>query len=878
MSSMRRPELLAPAGDAEALAAALGAGADAVYFGLEEGLNARARATNFALAELPATCDRIHRAGARAFLTLNTLVYEAELPLLERVLRGAALAGVDAVIVQDPAVALLARALAPTLHVHASTQMTISSAEAARFAASLGVVRVVAPRELNLAELRAFVAGTDLELEVFVHGALCMSWSGQCLTSEAWGGRSANRGQCAQSCRLPYTLVVDGEPVDTADVRYLLSPLDQAAFRALPALVAMGVASLKIEGRMKGADYVMTAVQAYRRWLDTIEAKREAEPASGAALRADVARMELAYSRGLGDGFFAGSDHQSLVEGRFPKHRGHLLGVVAEVRPPEVRVVPASREGSGALAIGGGAAAGPVLHPLPAVGGAEAGSARGVPAARFAPVAGMGIGFDTGRPEAEEPGGAVWAVSAAGEGWWLRFGRDNAAVRSVKPGDRVWVTRDSRLVAEADRLVQAGEPGGRLPVRITVSGAGGAPLSVRFVCRGVEVEEAVGELAAARGEGLTAAQLAEKLGAFGGTPFHLEELDAAGLGEGLHLAPALLKAARRTLAARLLEGVLAAPRHAVAPEPVAPRVVAEAVALTAARPFQPAPAPELVPLCRNDAQLDAVIAAGIPEVELDWMEMVGLGRAVERARAAGLRVGIATVRVHKPGEEAFDRRIAALRPDSVLVRHWAGLVHFAGLPEGERPIVHGDFSLNVTNSVTAHHILARGADTLTAAHDLDETQLHALLANFPAERAVVVLHHHISTFHTEHCVYAHTLSTGRDFRTCGRPCESKKVALRDPLGLEHPVVVDVGCRNTVFEARAQSAARAYARLQKAGVRRFRVEFVWETQAQAAAVLGAYTELLAGRISAAEAVRRAGAHEQFGVTAGTMRTLRPEANP
>lgn len=143
---------------------------------------------------------------------------------------------------------------------------------------------------------------------------------------------------------------------------------------------------------------------------------------------------------------------------------------------------------------------------------------------------------------------------------------------------------------------------------------------------------------------------------------------------------------------------------------------------------------------------------------------------------------------------------------------------------------------------------------------------------------MVVLHHHISTFHTEHCVYAHTLSTGRDFRTCGRPCESKKVALRDPMGLEHPVVVDVGCRNTVFEARAQSAARAYARLQRAGVRRFRVEFVWETQAQTAAVLGAYTELLAGRISAAEAVRRAGAHEQFGVTAGTMRTLRPETSP
>jgi putative protease len=848
MSAVRLPELLAPAGDEAALAAALGAGADAVYFGLDEGLNARARAANFPLATLPDTVDRIHRAGARAFLTLNTLVYEAELPLLERLLRAAALAGVDAVIVQDPAVALLARALAPTMHVHASTQMTISSPEAARFAASLGVVRIVAPRELSVAELRRFAAGTTLELEAFVHGALCMSWSGQCLTSEAWGGRSANRGQCAQSCRLPYTLVVDGEAVDTADVRYLLSPLDQAAFRALPALVELGIASLKIEGRMKGADYVMTAVQGYRRALHAIAAKRHDTAEAVAATATDVTRMALSYSRGLGDGFFGGSDHQGLVEGRFPKHRGQLLGVVREVRFPEVRVEAQDRGGAG------------------------------LAGAPIEPAAGMGIGFDTGAPETEEPGGVLWAAEATSGGWWLRFGRDNPSIRRVAVGDRVWVTRDPRIVAEADRLVAAGEPEGRLPVRVTVSGALGYPLAIRFDCGGVSVAAEAGMLEAARGEGLGVGQLTEKLAAFGGTPFRLAGLDTAGLAAGLHVSPARLKSTRRELVGRLLDAVLVHRRHRVRPEAVTEAVIAEAVAAVAGRARLASTGLHLVPLCRNDAQLDAVLAAGLPEVELDWMEFVGLGAAVARAKAAGLRVGIATVRVHKPGEEAYDRRIAALRPDSVLVRHWAGLVHFAGLPEGERPTVHGDFSLNVTNSVTAHHLLARGADTITAAHDLDEAQLHALLAKFSAERVVVVLHHHISTFHTEHCVYAHMLSAGRDFRSCGRPCESRQVSLRDTAGLDHPVVVDVGCRNTVFEARAQSAARAFPRLRDAGVRRFRVEFVRETQAQAAAVLAAYADLLAGRAGPAEAARRAGAHEQFGVTAGTMRTLRAEPSP
>jgi len=879
----RRLEILAPAGDEPSLAAALAAGADAVYFGLDEGLNARARAKNFPLATLPATCDRVHRAGAKAYLTLNTVVFEEELAFLETLVRGAAAAGIDALIVQDPAVALLARAVAPTLHVHASTQMTVSSPEAAAFAEKLGCTRLVVPRELSVKEIAKFAAGTTLELEVFVHGALCVSWSGQCLTSEAWGGRSANRGQCAQSCRLPYTLVVDGVARDTQDVRYLLSPLDQAAFRAIPALAEIGVVSLKIEGRMKGPAYVATAVEGYRRWVDAIEAGKAGSPAAQAAVRADVARMGLTYSRGFSDGFLAGSDHQDLVEGRFPKHRGALLGVVAEVGPRGVRVVAAERLPTGGVAIGGYAPEGAVSAPLPTIGGAKAEDARGVPAAPPEVVAGMGIGFDTGRPEEEEPGGTLWTADATRDGWWLGFDRANATIARVRPGHKVWLSRDPRVEREVERLVGEGEPEGRIPLTITVRGAAGERLVVTGATASVALDVASETpLATASGAGLDAETVAAKLGALGGTAFRLAGLDVTGLNAGLHLPVSELKRLRRALVVGVLERHLDAARHVLDPRPAAARVIADAVALTTVRPALDAPV--LVPLCRTDAQLDAVIAAraagaALPEVELDWMELVGLGRAVERARAAGLRVGIATVRVHKPGEEAFDRRIDALRPDSVLVRHWAGLVHFAALPSeagAARPAVHGDFSLNVTNAVTAHHLLAMGADTLTAAHDLDETQLFALLRRFPADRLAVVAHHHISTFHTEHCVYAHTLSHGRDFRSCGRPCEAHRVALRDPVGLEHPVVVDVGCRNTVFEARAQSAARVVPRLLAAGVRRFRVEFVWETAEQAATVLDAYAALLASTATPKDVVKRVAAHEQFGVTTGTMRTMTADA--
>ena len=879
----RLPEILAPAGDEDALAAALGAGADAVYFGLDEGMNARARATNFSVTTLAATCDRIHRAGARAYVTMNTLVFEEELQVAESLIRACAKAGVNALIVQDPAVALIARAVAPTLEVHASTQMTISSPEAAKFAGQLGCTRIVVPRELSVNEIRKFVEGTPIEVEVFVHGAQCVSWSGQCLTSEAWGGRSANRGQCAQSCRMPYDLVVDDVVREDADVKYLLSPLDLAAVRAVPALAAIGVASLKIEGRLKGPAYVATAVRGYRRWLDAIGRGAEHSTAATTQLKADLADMTVAYSRGFSDGFLGGSDHQDLVEGRFPKHRGRLVGVVVEVTARGVHVARAAREPSGGLATREGyAPTGEVTSPLPAFAGAHPDDSRGIPLADPDIAPGVGIGFDAGDPQQKEQGGPLFRVEPAPDGWWLAFGRPGPELTQVNPGDRVWITSDSRLDRDAERLVAAGEPEGRIPVTLTVRGAPGQPLTATLTARGhvgrdVSVEGSTTlSLGTADHGGLDADVLRDKLGALGGTPFRLTTLDTSALPAGLHLPVSALKPLRRDLTTRLLAAVLANTRHAVTPGPSAPVVVAEAKALHARRPWSQPDAPHVLALCRTAEQLEAVIDAGLPEVELDWMELVGLEKAVNRAREAGLGVAIATVRIQKPGEEAYDRRIDRLRPDAVLVRHWGGLVHFSGLPDDTRPIVHGDFSLNVTNAVTAHHLLALGADTLTASHDLDEAQLHALLANFPAERMTVVAHHHIATFHTEHCVYAHTLSHGRDFRSCGRPCEAHKVALRDHEGLAHPIVVDVGCRNTVFNAKAQTAASAVPKLVARGVRRFRLEFVWETRDQTRTVIDAYRGLLSGHVTPADVARRVAAHEQFGVTSGTLRTLKPVA--
>lgn len=845
VSSTLNGEILAPAGDQASLEAALAAGADAVYFGLDEGFNARARASNFRMDTLPEVVSMVHRAGARAYLALNTLVFESELSKLEEILRGVARAGVDALIVQDPGLALLAKAICPDLELHASTQMTISSPEGADFAKGLGVTRVVVPRELSVKEIRTFREGTDVELEAFIMGALCVSWSGQCLSSEAWGGRSANRGKCAQACRLPYELVVDKEIKPLGDVSYLLSPGDLAGFRAVEELLEIGVHTLKIEGRQKGPDYVHHAVGSMRRWVDSVREERQ----DTKRLSEDMRDLTIVYSRGFGDGFLAGSDHQTLVDGRTPRHRGLYLGTVVDVQRHKVIVdttplsVPSAK--------------GDLSSPLPALGGSTT-AASGAALAPLRPEPGMGVVFSQGDEQEKEQGGPIFRVDDSLGDLALSFGTPGPDLRKVRKGARVFVTSDPKLVVK-----RVETPHCRLPMRLEVSGAEGELLTVRATVHEFEAEsESAVALQPSQKRELDRAVLEENLGALGGTPFHLAhmELDLPG---GLFLPLANLREIRRDLVEQLEPWILEGPNRRV-------RSNSQLASLRQPTEPRPASAPYIVALCRNDEQLQAAIESGVEEVELDWMELVALNAAVEKARAAGLKIGLATLRVQKPGEEVYDRRLERLKPDTLLVRHWGALMHFRELED--RPVLHGDFSLNVTNSLTAHHLLHLGLETVTASHDLDRIQLMALLDAVDPARVAVTVHHHIPTFHTEHCVYSHTLSQGRDYRSCGRPCEQHQVSLKDRVGLEHPVIVDVGCRNTVFNALAQSGAFLMAELAQAGVRRFRVEFVRESREEATKVLQGYGQLLRGEISIAELISRIQVIEQFGVTRGTMQLL------
>jgi len=315
-------ELLAPAGSPEAYRAAVLAGANAVYLGAKA-FNARVNAGNFDTDALAEVIKDAHVRGVKVYLTLNTLIKDKELEEARKLASFAYKEGIDGVIVQDLGLIEILKETAPGLPIHASTQMTIHNTDGVKAVQALGISRVVLARELSLSEIEDIIKNTGIEAEIFVHGALCISRSGQCLMSSFIGGRSGNRGRCAQPCRLPYR--IEGKPV-SGD--YLISPKDLMTLELLPDIIRSGVKALKIEGRMKSPEYVAATVMVYRKYLDMAmkdSLSYEVDPR-------DVRILEQVFNRGgFTTGYFKGKDRK-LLSIEHPKHWGVPVGRVADVK------------------------------------------------------------------------------------------------------------------------------------------------------------------------------------------------------------------------------------------------------------------------------------------------------------------------------------------------------------------------------------------------------------------------------------------------------------------------------------------------------------------------------------------------------------------
>jgi putative protease len=808
------PELLAPAGDWESLRAACANGADAVYFGLSQ-FNARARAANFTLDELPEVMRFLHARNVRGFVAFNTLIFSDELDEAAAFIRAIAAAAVDAVIVQDLGLVRLIRATAPSLPIHASTQMTLTEPRGIAFVKELGVERVVLARELSLADIRQVTANTDVPVEVFVHGALCVAYSGQCLTSEALGGRSANRGQCAQACRLPYDLIVDGTKRDLGDKAYLLSPQDLAAFDLINPLIDAGVVSFKIEGRLKGGPYVAATTQTYRKAIDA-----KLEERSFALPRREELDLAQTFSRGFTPGFLEGVNHQKLVRGRFPKSRGIRIGTVAGFTKHGVHIVPAE-------AIDG------LIKP------------------------GDGVLFDLGRPEEQEPGGRVWEVRNGVE---LLFEPHELDFSRIPVGCDVWKTDDPALRKRLEQTYSQDKIAKRIAIRAELRGELGGSLTLTLAGAAGSAQVAwPGPLETATKRATTPDEIREQLDRLGDTPFELGELDLL-LPESVMVPRSVLNDLRRRAASLLAEQLH--PPHAIANESALPHLRSK----IESRKSKIETA-ELAITVRNLDQLDAAIMCRPAAVYCDFEDLRRYKDAVPRARTAGIPVGLAALRIIKPGEEGFLAPIVRAEPDFVLVRNLASIGYFQEhLPQAR---LIGDFSLNVANELTADLFIQRGLDRLVPSFDLNWEQFAALIRKSHAEWYEPVIHQHMPMFHMEHCVFAAFLSTGRDHRDCGRPCDTHRVELRDRVGAEFPVHPDTGCRNTVYNSVAQSAAEYAGRMLDLGLRQFRIDLLRESPEQVAPLVEQYLQVLAGGRPGRAVWQQLRVLKQLGVTRGTL---------
>ena len=868
MATATLPELLAPAGNWDCARAAVENGADAIYFGLDK-FNARMRAQNFTGADLPKLMEFLHRRGVCGYVTLNTLVFEDELADAEKYLRTMISAGVDAVIVQDVGICRLIRRLSPDFPIHASTQMTVTSAAGMEFARELGCHLVVLARECSIAEIEKIRAADEaisspvtrhssLPLEVFVHGALCVAYSGQCLTSEALGGRSANRGECAQACRMPYELISDNQSVPLGNRKYLLSPQDLAGLEVLPDLIRAGVASLKIEGRLKSPEYVANITRIYRQALDRLcwSRREEAQSRSHPVEKNeppyvgsyDRYEMEMAFSRGLYTGWFGGTNNQQLVHARFGKKRGVFLGEVIDVLRDRIVM---RLEGP--------------LKP------------------------GDGVVFDAGQPEETEEGGRVYEVQSSksrvhnSQSAELRFGHGDIDFSRVHVGDKLWKTADPELNRRLRQSFVGDKPKFQRPIEIEVHGLVGKPLTLiaRDESGNTARVESAMPLAKAEKKPLTEDKLREQLGRLGGTPFKLGTLKNQLAGDVM-LPVSELNRLRREAVAKL-ETLRAQPKRWTLNQSSEGRVArAPNSAEFGTRATRP-PEAELIVLVRNLPQLEAALQCGMTTVYCEFEDPKKYREAVQArdkwrvtsdTNAASdfmspvtrhpSQLFVAPPRIFKTGEDWTLEQVRSCNADGYLVRNYDHLKFFAK----DRRI--GDFSLNVANRLAADYFKNRfGLERVTASYDLNFQQLEALLSAAPPAWFEITIHQHMPMFHMEHCVFCAFLSSGTDFRNCGRPCDRHDLKLRDRVGAEHPVKADVGCRNTVFNALAQTGAEYVSRMIELGVRYFRVEFLNETPEQVAQTIAQYRQLLRGEITGTQLWRELKLMNQLGVTRGQI---------
>jgi putative protease len=781
-------ELLLPVGQKEMALAAIHNGADAIFVGFP-GFNARGRSYDFEIAELKEIIQTCHLFGVKVNLAFNIVIFENEIPDVIAALKEVLPLKPDALIIQDLGLVQIVRAISPTQPIHASTQMTVTNDMAIELVNDLNIKRFVLGRENSLAEIKLIAERTTKELEVFVHGALCVSYSGQCFTSETLGGRSANRGQCAQSCRFSYELIVDGQKKNLVDKNYLVSPQDLCGIAEIPELMKLGVKSFKVEGRLKTPEFVASVAKSFRSAMDAVLQKH---PLSPTQIENEKTNMAVHYSRGFFPGWLNGVNHQDLVDGTFSSHRGAMIGQITAVEGFTVTVnleKPLELEnGDGLLWI----------------------------------------------EKNEKKGSFIFSVQKL-KAHQYKIGLSNTAhVTSAAIGSKLYLNHDKDQKKEIQKSFQDKNFAKKINVRFKIEVALAQPVRATISDGRFEIsDQTESTVVLAQKKPLTAELIQDEFSALSNTAFttSFDQIQVDFKQDSLFLNHKEIKNLRQRLVQSLEEKRKNHPLDQL-DFPIEPNF---SLPTTVPPSSNQTSTPKLNILLRNKKQVSELVAAiennevhasAIASICLDFEFGRDYSESLAEIKKLNIPAGLATTRILKPQETQNLKIIHSLNPDFILVRN-LGAIHYFTKVNPFSGKLKGDFSLNVTNHLSAEYLLSKGLDSVCISYDLNFEQTLSLLQNTNAQKLEITIHQSMPSFHMEHCVFAAFLSKGKSFKDCGKPCEKHLVQLKDQFGNHHWIKPDHECRNTMYNASAQTALPYLPDWQKLGLGEIRFEALHE---------------------------------------------------
>lgn len=786
-----QPELLAPAGSWEALVAAVQNGADAVYLGGKL-FNARHGASNFDNKEMARAVEYAHIRGVRIYVTVNILLANHELEEALSFLHFLHNTGVDAVILQDLGLAKLAKETLPELTLHASTQMTVHNTAGVKLMQQSGFDRIVLARELELGEIASIKRETGADLEAFIHGALCVCYSGQCLMSSLIGGRSGNRGKCAQPCRLQYQLV-DQRGRSLADPgqvgEYLLSPRDINTSAHIPQLIAAGINSFKIEGRMKRPEYVATVVRIYRNLIDRALADREGFYVETKEAR-DLAQI---FNRDFSPGYFLGNPGKDLMSYKRPNNRGVRLGRVKGYNAKHKTVEILLEE---PLQLGDGIEV-----------WVSAGGRTGIEVSQM---------LVHGKPVEYAAAGTLVGLAIPGK---------------IRPGDRVFKTHDAMLMERARETFTSSKETKKIPLHFFVRAKIDEPMYLRVTDdTGLSAEgysEEVGQEAVKRP--LTREFLQEQLDRLGNTPFALAELEVDLQGQVILPMREINELRRRVLAELEQKRARAHRRSGVAEHIFRERLRHSLEELTSAAVKRTQP--QLAVNVTDFTSLEAAVSYGANIVYFGgesyrskgMIKPKELQAGLEFCRKNGVDLVLNSPRIlHDQELKSFLKLLEGVKElplAGVLVGNLGLLKVIRDYTD--KPVI-GDFTLNVFNTATLHYLKEQGAKRAVLSPELTLRQIQELAAAAPLPLETIV-HGSLPLMNTKYCPVGSVLGGFSTGKRCSGPCQSKIYGLKDRLGLIFPIEVDQYCRMHLFNAKDLCVIEDVPALLDAGISVLRIE-------------------------------------------------------